>query len=76
MFASQGIWLPNLLNKQAVEGTAQSKQRGHMLRKALETFNSFLAVLFLFLHQPGRDGPTVDIWNADVVPNSTVFVSV
>lgn len=76
MFASQGIWLPNLLNKQAVEGTAQSKQRRRMLRKALEIFNSFLAVLSLFLHQPGRHGPTVDIWNADVVPNLTVFVSV
>lgn len=45
MFAFNGIRLPNLLNKQAVEATVQSKQDRHVLRKTVEIFNSFLTAL-------------------------------
>lgn len=67
MFAFNGIRLPNLLNKQAVEATVQSKQDRRVLRKTVEIFNSFLTALpqpgyhSLYWHLERRCGPLSQI---------------
>lgn len=73
MFVFNGIWLPNLLNKQAVEATVQSKQDRHVLRKTVEIFNSFLTALPRSARLPQSTMTSgVQMWS--LVPN--VFVCV